>query len=115
MPLLENIIIFLFLSLGLRWFLFKYKLFHPVRNYLNDKHPLFTELFGCPYCQTFETSVIVYFLLGMPFNILQGFLCALFNAYVAIMIEYSLESQVDKLEGIFEIELGLGSDPNNNN
>jgi hypothetical protein len=51
----------------------------------------------------------------MPFNIPQGFLCALFNAYVAIMIEYSLESQVDKLEGIFEIELDLGSDPNNNN
>jgi hypothetical protein len=31
------------------------------------------------------------------------------------MIEYSLEFQVDKLEGIYELELDLEPDPNNNN
>jgi hypothetical protein len=103
-PTVGNVLIFLIFSLGLRWFLFKYKLLHPVREYLKNKHPVFVELFHCPYCQTFEASVIVYFLMGMPFNLVPGFLCGLFNAYVAIAIENMIESQIDKLEGIFEID-----------
>ena len=105
MPNIASVLIFLFLSLSLRWFLFKYKLFHPIRNFLNNKHPLFRELFTRPYCQTFEASVVVYFLLGMPFGLVLGFLCSLFNAYVAISIEYVINSEINKLEGVFIVEL----------
>lgn len=112
MPLLNDVLLFLLLSLGLRWFLFKYKLFHPVRDYLNNKHALLTELFGCPYCQTFEASVAVYFLLGMPFDWVVGFLCSLLNAYVAIALESLIESQIDLLEGEFEVELDSELDNN---
>lgn len=102
-PPINNVLVFLFLSLGLRWFVFKYKLFHPIRDFLNDKHSVFNELFHCPYCQTFEASVVVYFLLRMPFDWVTGFLCFLFNAYVAIAIENLIESQIDELEGYFEV------------
>ena len=64
----------------------------------------FEELFGCPYCQAFEASAVVYFLLGMPFNPVVGFLCGLFNAYVAIAIENTVERQIDELDGI-ELEV----------
>ncbi len=103
MPTLNNILVFLFLSLGLRWFLFQYKLLHPIREWL-AQWEFFEELFSCPYCQTFEASVVVYFLLGMPFTPIIGFLCGLFNAYIAIAIENTVERQIDELEGI-ELEV----------
>lgn len=112
MPTINSVLIFLCFSLGLRWFIFKYKLFYSLREYLNDKHPLFTELFACPYCQTFEASVLVYFLLGMPFDLVAGFLCSLFNAYVAIALENTIEGQIDELEGVFEITLDSELDKN---
>jgi len=34
----------------------------------------------------------------MPFNVYVGFLAGLFNGYVAIAIEYLIESQIDKFE-----------------
>lgn len=42
--------------------------------------------------------MIVYFVL-MPFDVYVGFLAALFNGYVAIAIEYIIESEIDKFEG----------------
>lgn len=111
MPTLSDILIFLAFSLAVRWFLFKYKLFYPLRLFLG-KHSFFVELFSCPYCQTFEASVLVYFLLKMPFGIVPGFLCGLFNAYAAIALEHLIESQIDRLEGVFEIHLDSELDKN---
>lgn len=102
-PSINNVLVFLFFSLGLRWFIFQYKLLYPIRDWLSDKHPFFTELFGCPYCQSFEASAVVYLLLQMPFDWVTGFLCCLFNSYVAIAIENLIESQIDELEGHFQI------------
>ncbi len=48
--------------------------------------------------------MVVYFLLGMPFTPIIGFLCGLFNAYIAIAIENTVERQIDELEGI-ELEV----------
>jgi hypothetical protein len=97
--MLSDLIVFLLLSLGLRWFIFKHSLLHPVRVWLENSkaQSFFSKLFQCPYCQTFEASVIVYLIL-MPFNVYVGFLAGLFNGYVAIAIEYLIESQIDKFE-----------------
>jgi uncharacterized protein involved in cysteine biosynthesis len=102
MPNFESVLVFLLLSLGLRWFLFKYKLLYKIRESLKQKHQLFRELFNCPYCQTFESSVLVYFVLGMPFSPVTGILTGLFNAYVSVSIENIIESQIEELEGDFE-------------
>lgn len=111
--MLSNLIVFLCLSLGLRWFLFQYSLLHPVRVWLEESKakPFFSKLFACPYCQTFEASVIVY-LLTFPFSPVVGFLAALFNAYVAIAIENLIESQIDELEERWEIDLESELDNN---
>jgi uncharacterized protein involved in cysteine biosynthesis len=102
MPNFESVLVFLLLSLGLRWFLFKYKLLDRIRESLKQKHQLFRELFNCPYCQTFESSVLVYFVLGMPFSPVTGILTGLFNAYVSVSIENIIESQIEELEGNFK-------------
>ena len=98
--MLSDLIVFLLLSLGLRWFIFKHSLLYPIREWLENSkaQPFFSKLFKCPFCQTFEASVIVYFVL-MPFDVYVGFLAALFNGYVAIAIEYIIESEIDKFEG----------------
>lgn len=97
--MLSDLIVFLSLPLGLRWFIFKHSLLYPVRTWLENSkaQSFFGKLFQCPYCQTFEASVIVYLIL-MPFNVYVGFLAGLFNGYVAIAIEYLIESQIDKFE-----------------
>lgn len=97
--MLSDLIVFLLLSLGLRWFIFKHSLLYPVRMWLENSKakPFFSKLFSCPFCQTFEASVIVYLVL-MPFNVYIGFLAGLFNGYVAIAIENLIESQIDKFE-----------------
>ena len=112
---LPSLIVFLCLSLGLRWFLFQYSLLHPVREWLEKSRAswFFSKLFACPYCQTFEASVIVY-LLTTPFDIVTGVLAGLFNAYVAIALEHLIESQIDKLEIRLEKEKSLLSDQDKN-
>ena len=97
--MLSDLIVFLLLSLGLRWFIFKQSLLYPVRMWLENSKakPFFSKLFSCPFCQTFEASVIVYLVL-MPFSPAIGFLAGLFNGYVAIAVEYLIESQIDKFE-----------------
>ena len=47
--------------------------------------------------------MIVYLVL-MPFNVYVGFLAGLFNGYIAIAIEYIIESEIDKLEERLENE-----------
>ena len=97
--MLSDLIVFLLLSLGLRWFIFKHSLLYPVRVWLENSKakPFFSKLFSCPFCQTFEASVIVYLVL-MPFSPAIWFLAGLFNGYVAIAVEYLIESQIDKFE-----------------
>lgn len=97
--MLSNLIVFLLLSLGLRWLIFKHSLLYPIREWLENSkaQPFFSKLFKCPFCQTFEASVIVYLIL-MPFNVYIGFLAGLFNGYVAIAIENLIESEIDKFE-----------------
>lgn len=45
---------------GLRWFLWEYKWFATVRDWLEKQHPILKELVGCSYCQSIECFLITW-------------------------------------------------------
>lgn len=48
------------LTLSLRFFLFDFVLFRPVRDRLNTQGYILHKLFHCPFCQGFWTGLGVY-------------------------------------------------------
>ena len=92
-------IITMFLSAyGLRWFLWEYKWFSNIRDWLELKHPILKELVNCAYCQCIECFLIVWLifylchLIQLP--IAEGLGYALFFGWIGWVIA-SVEKYID--------------------
>lgn len=84
---LDQFIVLLLFSLGLRWLVFEYHGFKWLRGWLMSSGvPLLRALVGCIYCQTIECSTIVYLLLAGDCSLMSEALAILANGMLAMTI-----------------------------
>lgn len=92
----------LLLALSLRFFLFDFVLFKPVRNYLKKKGYFFRKLFGCPFCQGFWCGLAVFLYyhsicFSLP-QIITFFAFGFISAYLGLAAAVTLHPLIQKYE-----------------
>lgn len=90
------------LALSIRFFLFDFILFKPIRNYFKTKGYFFRKLFGCPFCQGFWCGLGVYiYFHSISFNLQQiiNFLAFGFcSAYLGLVAAVTIHPLLTKYE-----------------
>jgi hypothetical protein len=100
---LPDFILITILSISFRWFIFQYKLFAPIRNWLKSRDiPLINELMHCVYCQTIEAAAVIFAVFWMAQTINCHWLiipvAILAIGFIGVLAEGWIEKRVWEME-----------------
>lgn len=99
----------LLFALSIRFFLFDFVLFKPIREFLKKKGYFFRKLFGCPFCQGFWCGLGVFFYNNPDIQNWQQLITfvsfGFISAYLGLVAAVALHPLIERFEQDSDIPL----------